>query len=104
MADNYHVKGTVFSLRHNTKHINISRSFLQRNISSEKPCTWPCIPTHCRCSWLLWHLVTLNDTHTHTFGRIPLDEGSVRHRELITHKNSSYERRTPMPRGYILTS
>jgi hypothetical protein len=26
----------------------------------------PLLPTHCRCSVLLMHLITLTDTHTHT--------------------------------------
>jgi hypothetical protein len=27
---------------------------------------WCIVPTHCKCGGLLWHLVTLSDTHTHT--------------------------------------
>jgi hypothetical protein len=26
----------------------------------------PFFSTHCRCKWLLFHLITFNDTHTHT--------------------------------------
>ena len=52
------------------------------------------VPTHCRCRELLLHLITLNDTHT--LGKIPLDEGSVRRRDLCltTH---ILKRQTSMP-------
>ena len=47
---------------------------------------------------LLLHLVTLNDKHTHTLDRTPLDEGSARqrdHREfniVTTHGHTRYDR------------
>ena len=29
---------------------------------------WPLLPTHCKCRGLLSHLITLNDTQTHSVG------------------------------------
>jgi hypothetical protein len=42
-------------------------------------------------------LITLRDTHTHTLGRIPLDEGSVRRRDLYLTKHNTHKRQTSMP-------
>jgi len=28
---------------------------------------WLLLPAHCRCRWLLLHLITFYDTHTHTY-------------------------------------
>ena len=39
---------------------------------------------YCRWSRLLYR-ITLNDTHTHTLGEIPLEEGSARRRGLYLH-------------------
>ena len=47
----------------------------------------------CRRKGLLLHLITLKDTHTHThtLGRIPLDEGSARRRDLyLTTHNTEH--------------
>jgi len=51
------------------------------------------LPTHCRCSGLLLRLVTHSDTYTHTtLGRAPLDERSVRRRDL--YLTTQYSRQT----------
>jgi len=42
---------------------------------------WPPLLTHCKCSRLLLHLITLGDTHT-TFYRTPLDDGSAPRKDL----------------------
>ena len=59
----------------------------------------PLLPTHCRCRMLLLHLTELDThTHTHTFVRAPLNEGSVRRRDLLyltTH--NIYKKQTFMP-------
>jgi hypothetical protein len=57
---------------------------------------WPLLPTRCRCRGLLLHLITLNDTHTHsighpwTWGR-PVTEIST----YTPHNN--HKRQTSMP-------
>jgi hypothetical protein len=45
---------------------------------------WPCLPTDCSCTGILLHLIIFSDTYTQArlYGRIPLDEGSDRHRHL----------------------
>jgi hypothetical protein len=40
---------------------------------------------------------------THTFGRIPLDEGSARHRDLYLTTHNTHKRLTFMPPGGIRT-
>jgi hypothetical protein len=54
---------------------------------------WPLLPTHCRCTGLLFHLITLRHA---TLGRTSLDERSARCRDfyLTTH---IYKRQTSMP-------
>ena len=47
-----------------------------------------------RCTWLLLHLITLNDTHT--LGRVPLDERSARRRELYQTAHNTHNRQTSM--------
>jgi len=61
------------------------------------------LPTRCRYTGLLLHLITLNDihTHTHTHGRNPLDEGSARHRNLYLTTHNTYKRRTSTPPARI---
>ena len=53
----------------------------------------PRLPTHCRCRVLFLHLVTLSDTHTHTFCTTPLDQWSAPHRRLYLH-NTQYSQET----------
>jgi len=54
-----------------------------------------------RCKGLLFNLVTLNDTHTHTLGRTPLDEGSARRRDLYLTTHNTQKRETSMtPAGF----
>jgi len=51
------------------------------------------LPTRCRYSGLLLHLITLSDKHACTLGRTPLDEGSAGRRGLYLHKTlQSHER------------
>jgi hypothetical protein len=49
----------------------------------------------------LLHLITLNDTHTHThtqtLGRTPLDEESVRRRDLYLTTQNTHKKETSMP-------
>ena len=54
-------------------------------------------PTHFKCRWLVLHLITLSDTHTHTLGRTPLDERSARCRGLYLRTHKTYRRQTAMP-------
>jgi hypothetical protein len=58
---------------------------------------WPLLPIHCRCRRLLLQLITLNDTHTHTLGRTPLDEGPARRRDLYLKTHNIQTRQTSMP-------
>ena len=56
--------------------------------------------THsCRCRGGLLHLVTLNDTHTHSLSlfRTPLEEGSARRRDLSLTTHNTYKRQISMP-------
>jgi len=59
----------------------------------------PFLPNLCRCTRLLQHLITLNDTHTHTQtqNRPPLDERSAGRRDLYLTKRNVQNRRTPIP-------
>jgi hypothetical protein len=69
----------------------------------------PLLPTRYRCKGLLLHLITLSDTHTHThthiqtyihthsLGRTPLDEWSIRHRDLYLTRQNTHEWQTSMP-------
>ena len=57
----------------------------------------PLLPALCRCWGLLLHLITLDDTRTHTLDRTPLEEGSVRHRDLYLTRRRIYKRNTSMP-------
>jgi len=49
------------------------------------------------------HLITVNDTntHTHTLDRTPLNEGSARRKDLYLTTHSAHKRqsRNPMKRG-----
>jgi len=56
---------------------------------------WPLLPTPCRCTGLLLHLITPNDTHTHTFGRTPLDEGSARRRTSTWQRTTFTRHKLP---------
>jgi len=47
------------------------------------------LPTLCRCRGLLLRIITLSDTHT--LGRAPLDERSVRRRDLYLTKQCSQQ-------------
>jgi len=53
------------------------------------------LPTHCRCRGLLLHLITLSGTHI--LSRTPLDEWSVRHRDLYLPTHNSHKRQSSMP-------
>jgi hypothetical protein len=64
----------------------------------------PLIHTHCRRRGLLLHLVTLNDTHTHTLGRASLDWGSARSGDLYLTTHSIHRRRIPMPQAGFETA
>ena len=58
---------------------------------------WPLLPTHCRCRVLLFHLTTLNGTHT--LDRTPLAEGSARRRYFyLTILTTLTTDRHPHPR------
>ena len=46
---------------------------------------------------LLYHLITLNDTHTHTLGRTPLDQRSASCRDLYLTTHNTHNRHTSMP-------
>jgi hypothetical protein len=71
------------------------------------------LPTHCRCRGLLFHTIrpmTHTNTHTHVIGRIPLDEGSVRRRDLYLTSHKTQNRqpwtggirtRNPSTRGAV---
>jgi len=56
-----------------------------------------------RCRSGLLHLVTLNDTHKHihtislSLGRIRLDEGSARRKNLSLTTHNTHKRQTSMP-------
>jgi hypothetical protein len=50
----------------------------------------------------LLQLITLNDTHTQTLGRTPLDEGSGRRRDLYLTINNIQNRQPNMPRLYSI--
>ena len=58
--------------------------------------SWPLLPPHCKFRALLLHLITLNNTHTHTHGRTPLGEGSARRIDLYLqeaqHSQETYIR------------
>jgi hypothetical protein len=54
--------------------------------------------THCRCRWLLLHLVQIKDTHTHMFGRIPLNEWPAHRRVLYLHNTTFTRNKHPCPR------
>ena len=60
---------------------------------------WPLLTTQSRCRGLLLHLTTLNDTHTHThtLGRVPLDEWSARRRDLYLTTYNTRKRQKSMP-------
>ena len=60
------------------------------------------LPTQCRCGRLLLHVITLNDTHTHTLGRTPLDKGSDRRGDLNLTAHSIHKRQISMmpPAGF----
>jgi len=47
--------------------------------------------------WLLLHLITLSDTHT--LGRTPLDELSVRRKDFYLTTHNTRKRQTTMPPG-----
>jgi hypothetical protein len=52
---------------------------------------WHLLPTNYKCRGLFLCLITLKDTHTYTHttvGRTPLDEWSVRRRELYLQKQN----------------
>ena len=55
----------------------------------------PLLLTHCRC-WFIVAPDHLNDTHTHTHGKTPLDEGSARRRELYLTPHNTYKRQISM--------
>jgi len=55
------------------------------------------LPTRCRQTGLLLHLIILNDTHTHSLGRNPLDKGSARHSNLYLKTHNAHKRRTSTP-------
>jgi len=48
-------------------------------------------------STYLLTLITLNDTHIHTFGRTPLNQGSARRRDLYLTVLYTLKRQTTMP-------
>jgi hypothetical protein len=52
--------------------------------------------THCRCRGLLMYLITHSDTHTHTLGRIPLDESSAYHRDFYLTTYHNFKRQISM--------
>ena len=68
---------------------------------------WPLLPTHCTCSGLLLHLITLRHS---TLGRTPLDDGSAWQHitlkekdihapgRIRTHNVSKREAANPRPR------
>jgi hypothetical protein len=58
-----------------------------------------CSTRSCRCRGLLLHLLTLKDTHTHSLGRTPPDEGSARPRDLYLTTHNSQETAMP-PAGF----
>jgi hypothetical protein len=74
-----------------TGFLKINNKFL-----NEQFLFWTLLPTHCRCRGLLLHLITLSATHTQTFGRVPLDNGSVCSRNiypyliLTSHETQNY--------------
>ena len=58
-----------------------------------------CLPTQCR--WLLLHVITLHDTHTHTLGRKPTDRRSGKGSNLYLTTHNNHKRDTPMlPAGF----
>jgi hypothetical protein len=57
----------------------------------------PLLTTHCRCRWLF--SITLNETHTHTFVRTPLDKGSVQRCSLNLSQHNICNRQYPCPCG-----
>jgi hypothetical protein len=63
------------------------------------PFFWTLLPSHCSCSGLLLHLITLSDTHTHThtLARTTLDQGSARRRDLYLTIHNTHNRQTAMP-------
>ena len=61
----------------------------------------PLLPTHCWCRGLLLCFITLSDTHTHTLGKTPLDEGSALRRDLYLTKHNTHNRQTSVPSAGI---
>jgi hypothetical protein len=61
---------------------------------------WPLLPAHCRCRGLLLHTITLRHA---TLGRTPLDEGSVRRRDLYLTTHNTHKRQASVPIGGIRT-
>jgi hypothetical protein len=58
--------------------------------------------THCRCKGLLLHLITLNDTHTHTHTLVstPLDDGLVVTKASLPVQSTTFARyKYICPRG-----
>jgi hypothetical protein len=49
------------------------------------------------CRELFLHLITLNDTHTHTLSRTPLDEGSAHLRDPYLTPYDVHTRQTSIP-------
>jgi len=54
--------------------------------------------THSVCRWLFLHPVKINDTHTHVFGRTPLNEWLARRRVLYQHNTTFTREKRPCPR------
>jgi hypothetical protein len=53
---------------------------------------WPLLCTHCKCSGLFLHLITLNDTKSVR----PLDEGPTSRRYLYLTTHNAHEKQTSM--------
>ena len=51
---------------------------------------------HFRCRGLLFHLITLSNTHTHTFVRTSLDKGSARRIDLYLTTHTIHKRQISM--------
>jgi hypothetical protein len=94
----YPTASDIHSLRTIAKLILLNKNYTFLS-SFFAPHFQPFLPTQCRCKGLLFHLITPNDTYTHTFGTIPLDEGSAHRRDLYLKTHTTLTRdRHPCPR------
>jgi hypothetical protein len=76
---------TQFCLIYRFNTSVISHSVLVRNL----------LPTHCRCTGFLLHVILLSDTHILDMGA--LDNGSARRWDLYLITHNTHNRQTSMP-------